>query len=171
MIAICLGIAAALAWGLHDFFVRTVSQNSGIFASIITVFGTGVVILGACVVAFGNPVIMTPLSYQLSIASRISSAGVAVYMAFAIGPVSLVAPIFGAYPILSVGWAAVSGTPVSGLQWLAVLTVVAGVAHRCVVVRHQSRRESHQSDLLGRDRRNRVRSNLRIQSSGCCRWR
>jgi drug/metabolite transporter (DMT)-like permease len=130
MIAICLGIAAALAWGLHDFFVRTVSQNSGIFASIITVFGTGVVILGACVVAFGNPVIMTPLSYQLSIASRISFAiaGVAVYMAFAIGPVSLVAPIFGAYPILSVGWAAVSGTPVSGLQWLAVLTVVAGVA-------------------------------------------
>ena len=49
-------------------------------------------------------------------------------MAFSIGPVSLVAPIFGAYPILSVGWAAVSGTPVSGLQWLAVLTVVAGVA-------------------------------------------
>ena len=130
MIAICLGITAALGWGLHDFFVRTVSQSSGIFASITTVFGTGVVILCAGAFAFGNPIIMTGLSYQLSVASGVSFAiaGVAVYLAFAIGPVSLVAPILGAYPVLSVGWATVSGTPVSGLQWLAVLAVFAGVA-------------------------------------------
>ena len=53
--------------------------------------------------------------------------GIGLYRSFAIGPVRLVAPIVGAYPILSVGWAAVSGAPVPLQDWLAVLMIVAGV--------------------------------------------
>jgi drug/metabolite transporter (DMT)-like permease len=51
----------------------------------------------------------------------------ALYRAFAIGPVRLVAPICGAYPLLSVGLAMVQGQEITALVWLAALAVVAGV--------------------------------------------
>ena len=129
MIALCLGIGAALAWGLHDFCVRSVSQSSGVFASILTVFASGIVILIGVAVLFGDPKLMSAQCYQLSIASGLSFAvgGVALYIAFTIGPVRLVAPIIGAYPILLVGWTAASGTPVSVIQWIAILTILIGV--------------------------------------------
>ena len=129
MIALCLGIGAALAWGLHDFCVRSVSQSSGVFASILTVFASGIVILIGVAVLFGDPKLMSAQCYQLSIASGLSFAvgGVALYIAFTIGPVRLVAPIIGAYPILLVGWTAASGAPVSVIQWIAILTILIGV--------------------------------------------
>ena len=95
MIALCLGVGAALAWGLHDFCVRGVSQSSGVFPSILTVFASGVVILIGVAVLFGDPKLMSAPCYQLSIASGLSFAvgGVALYIAFTIGPVRLVAPL------------------------------------------------------------------------------
>ena len=56
-------------------------------------------------------------------------AAIAHYKAFSIGPVRLVAPIIGSYPILSVGWAMLTGTPISVLQWMAVGLVIAGVGY------------------------------------------
>jgi drug/metabolite transporter (DMT)-like permease len=53
-------------------------------------------------------------------------AGYALYRAFSIGPVRLVAPISGAYPGLSVAWAGSTGQPASRDQWVAVLVIVAG---------------------------------------------
>lgn len=55
-------------------------------------------------------------------------ASLCLYVAFSIGPVRLVAPIIGAYPVLSMAWAVANGATISGLQWSAVLVVVAGVA-------------------------------------------
>ena len=73
---------------------------------------------------------MSARSYGLSALSGaiylIGSIGL--YKAFGIGPVRLVAPIVGAYPILSIGWAAMMGQPVTVAQWLAVGTVIVGVA-------------------------------------------
>ena len=53
---------------------------------------------------------------------------VGLYIAFGIGPVRLVAPIGGAYPVLSVALAAVSGQSIRVDQWLATLAVVVGIA-------------------------------------------
>ncbi|HEX9857562.1 MAG TPA: DMT family transporter, partial [Paracoccaceae bacterium] len=55
-------------------------------------------------------------------------ASLGLYRAFAIGPVRLVAPITGAYPMLSVGLAAAHGNPVGLFAWLGVCAVVAGLA-------------------------------------------
>lgn len=130
MITLCLGICAALAWGLHDFCVRSVSQSSGIFASLLTVLASGIVILTCVAVVTSTPTGMSALYYQLSIASGLcfAVAAVALYIAFSIGPVRLVAPIICAYPILSVGWSAATGTAVSVTQWIAVLTILIGVS-------------------------------------------
>ena len=130
MIALCLGICAAFAWGLHDFCVRSVSQSSGIFASLLTVLASGIIVLTGVALMFSNPMGMTALYYQLSIASGLSFAvaAVALYIAFSIGPVRLVAPIIGAYPILSVGWSTAAGVPLSLAQSVAVLSILTGVS-------------------------------------------
>ena len=105
----------SLCLGLHDFCVRSVSQSSGIFASLLTVLASGIIVLTGVALMFSHPMGMTALYYQLSIASGLSFAvaAVALYIAFSIGPVRLVAPIIGAYPILSVGWSTAAGVPLS----------------------------------------------------------
>ena len=87
MIALCLGICAAFAWGLHDFCVRSVSQSSGIFASLLTVLASGIIVLTGVALMFSHPMGMTALYYKLSIASGLSFAvaAVALYIAFSIG--------------------------------------------------------------------------------------
>lgn len=50
------------------------------------------------------------------------------YRAFGSGPVRLVAPIIGAFPIATMGISAIRGEPVTVYQWVAVLLVIAGIA-------------------------------------------
>ena len=69
------------------------------------------------------------LSLSLLSGALFGLAAIAHYKAFSIGPVRLVAPIIGSYPILSVGWAMLTGTPISVLQWMAVGLVIAGVGY------------------------------------------
>ena len=69
------------------------------------------------------------LSLALLSGALFGLAALAHYKAFSIGPVRLVAPIIGSYPILSVGWAMLTGTPISVLQWMAVGLVISGVGY------------------------------------------
>ncbi len=128
--SLLLGLVAALAWGIHDLCVRRVSQSVGIFASIVAVLAFGsVLVLPVSIVHWGDA--MGPNALRLSLVSGVlfGLAGIALYKAFSIGPVRLVAPIIGAYPILSVGWAMVAGAEVTVLQWTAVGMVIAGVGY------------------------------------------
>ncbi|MCT4555256.1 MAG: DMT family transporter [Pelagimonas sp.] len=127
MLSLGLGMIAALAWGVHDLCVRHVSQNRGIIAPL-----TGVMVFGAMLVA---PVSLsaeirpdgTALRIALAAGVLYGLAGYALYLAFSIGPVRLVAPVIGAYPVLSVAWAGMTGQAASIDQWLAVLLIIAGV--------------------------------------------
>lgn len=128
MLALSLGLLAALAWGIHDVCVRYISQRGGIISSIFTVLGFGLVFVTPVSLWFhdeakaANAEILALLSGVV-----FAVAGFALYKAFAIGPVRLVAPIIGAYPILSVGWASLTGSPATPWQWLAVGIVIVGV--------------------------------------------
>lgn len=129
MIAITLGLAAALAWGAHDVCVRYVSQNNGIFASLVWVLGFGLVLASpVSAVAWQQGAGGGSLPLALLSGLFFALGGLALYKAFSIGPVRLVAPVIGAYPILSVGWASLSGTPVTALQWGMVAVIVGGIA-------------------------------------------
>lgn len=128
--SLALGLIAALAWGIHDLCVRHVSQTTGIFASIIAVLAFGcVLVLPVSVSAWGEP--MGGDALRLSIASgfMFGLAAIAHYKAFSIGPVRLVAPIIGAYPVLSVAWAMITGTDVPVLNWMAIGLIIAGVGY------------------------------------------
>ncbi|MDA5558947.1 EamA family transporter [Shimia sp. MMG029] len=127
MLSLGLGIVAALAWGVHDLCVRYVSQNAGIIAPLL-----GVMVFGTLMVApfslLAEPQPTTGAVTLGLVAGVIYGlAGYALYQAFSIGPVRLVAPIIGSYPALSVAWAGVTGQAATLDQWVAVLLIIVGV--------------------------------------------
>ncbi len=130
MQALILGLVAAVAWGFHDICVRFVTQRTGILPAMLTVLVTGLVLVAGVALIWGDWQAVTVQSLWLSALSGTFFAGgsYALYRAFALGPVKLVAPLIGAYPILSVAMASLQGQPVGPSHWIAVLVVVAGVA-------------------------------------------
>ncbi|WP_308918256.1 DMT family transporter [Jannaschia sp. LMIT008] len=130
MASLTFGLVAAFAWGLHDLCVRQVSQKTGIFASLVAVLTTGL-LLAVPVGLWSAEAPGRADAYTLAIVSGVlfGLAGIAHYKAFSIGPVRLVAPIIGAYPILSVAWAATTGGGIAVWDWLAVFVVIAGVGY------------------------------------------
>jgi drug/metabolite transporter (DMT)-like permease len=130
MESLMLGLTAALVWGLHDFTVRKVSSVADAAALYVLVLGFGVLwILPFALFTPGWADFTPRLTGFTILAGLIYAFGVyALYQAFAIGPVRLVAPICGAYPLLSVGLAMVQGQEITALVWLAAAAVVAGVA-------------------------------------------
>ncbi len=130
MSAIALGIIAALAWGLHDLLVRFISQRVSVSAAMFTVLLIGILLTFVILIFQGER-----LNLSSTIAGYATISGVtfaigfwALYKAFEIGPVRLVAPIIAGFPVLTVGWAALTGTPISFFQWLAVFAVLLGIS-------------------------------------------
>lgn len=130
MESLLLGLTAALVWGLHDFSVRRVSASAGAGALYLLVLAFGVLwILPFALASPGWADLTAGLVGFTILAGLVYAFGVyALYRAFAIGPVRLVAPICGAYPLLSVGLAMAQGQEITALVWLAALAVVAGVS-------------------------------------------
>ena len=142
MESLMLGMTAALLWGLHDFTVRRVSAAADAAALYFLVLVFGVLwILPFALLSPGWTELLPGLIGFTVLAGLVYAFGVyALYRAFAIGPVRLVAPICGAYPLLSVGLAMVQGQEITLLVWLAAAAVVAGVA---LVARHHGLRPGH----------------------------
>jgi drug/metabolite transporter (DMT)-like permease len=129
MESLFLGLTAALVWGLHDFSVRRVSAAANAGALYLLVLGFGVLwILPFALASPGWADLTAGLVGFTALAGLVYAFGVyALYRAFAIGPVRLVAPICGAYPLLSVGLAMAQGQEITPVVWLAALAVVGGV--------------------------------------------
>lgn len=130
MIALSLGLMAALCWGLHDFTIRRVGGKADVAATFATVTAFGLIPLIPVALLSGGWVALGPQQIALAVAAGVGSvaANIGLYRAFTIGPVSLVAPICGAFPVLSVLFAIARGEQAGAQEWLAVLAVVAGVA-------------------------------------------
>ncbi len=126
--ALTLGLIAAVCWGVHDICVRYVSHRTGILPAFFTVLFVGCLIVVP--LAFwidGEWPDSHATKFALMSGVMFGFAGTAHFKAFSIGPVRLVAPIIGAYPALSVGWAVFNGEPISILQWGAVFLIIGGV--------------------------------------------
>jgi drug/metabolite transporter (DMT)-like permease len=130
MEALLLGLLAALAWGLHDFSVRLIGGRAPISAMICVVLSAGSVALVPLVMATGGFSGLRGETAALAVAAGLAFlvANFGLYKALAIGPVRLVAPICGAYPVLSVLFAIARGEAANALVWAGVLAVVAGIA-------------------------------------------
>ncbi len=129
MSAIGLGLAAALCWGLHDIAIRYLSRTVPLKGALFFVLLSGLVF--QLVVLGATEDLRFPQSEALwlSIASGVAFlvASLGLYYAFERGPVRLVSPIIGAYPIVSLGLAALTGTVITSGQIIAVVLIIAGV--------------------------------------------
>lgn len=127
--SVILGIAAAIAWGIHDLLVRRISDGLAIAPAILTVLVVGTLFTLPVAWGFGG---WSEMNARASLLAAIAGVAYVVgcfglYLAFRIGPVKLVAPVVGAYPVLSVAWAWASGSPLSLTDMLAVAAIVGGV--------------------------------------------
>ena len=130
MIALSLGLMAALCWGLHDFTIRRVGGTADVAATFAMVTAFGLIPLVPIALFAPGWSALGQMQIGLAVAAGVGSvaANIGLYRAFTIGPVSLVAPICGAFPVLSVLFAIARGQQAGAQEWLAVLAVVAGVA-------------------------------------------
>ena len=130
MNALFLGMIAALCWAFHDICVRMLSQKTPLSACIFVVLLTGLVFHLGLMGINGSFAPLPAQALLLSIGAGVFFviATFGLYFAFERGPVRLVAPLIAGFPILSVGFAAATGTPISPLQWVAVIAIVLGVA-------------------------------------------
>ncbi|MCF2869877.1 DMT family transporter [Octadecabacter sp. G9-8] len=129
MSALALGLIAALCWGFHDICVRFLSQKTPLTGCIFVVLVTGLVFHLGLMGVTGDIHALSTTAIWLSLGAGVFFviATFGLYHAFKRGPVRLVAPLIASYPILSVAVATWQGTPISLLQWGAVLAIVIGV--------------------------------------------
>ena len=129
MLSLLFGLIAALCWGLHDFLVRKVTQHGTVAPLMFVVMAAGAVALGplSLVAGWGD---MTLRAALIAAGAGAAYAGAmfSLFRAFAIGPVRLVAPICGAYPMGTMALALLQGRSIGALEWSAVVAVVAGIA-------------------------------------------
>ena len=150
MIPVLLGLVAALAWGLHDVIVRFISQKTDIFTALFSVLCMGA-LLQAIVTVFRGDLGLIPSSALIGVAVSgifYTTAGVALYKAFEIGPVRLVSPLIATFSVLAVLWGLAKGQPFSAWQWGAVLAVLGGIS----IVATLSDKDSELRDASSRNR-------------------
>ena len=130
MNALTLGLIAAICWGLHDILVRRVSQNTPLMASLLMVLVAGSVLQAGIMASTGGFTAVSGTAARYAALSGLCFliASLGLYGAFQRGPVRLVAPIIASFPILSVAWAVVQGTPISMFEGVAVLAILVGVS-------------------------------------------
>lgn len=128
MLALTLGLAAALCWGLHDLLVRKTSAGPNVLGQILVICATGAPLL---LVMSGTDLLrLTPGAAVMAAMAGASYlvAYFGLFRAFALAPARVISPMLGAYPLLSMLVATAAGAVVTPGDWLAVVAVVSGVA-------------------------------------------
>ena len=130
MLALMAGLAAACAWAVHDLLVRKLGQEIAILPMMLVVLAAGTVALVGPALIWGEWDQMTgrALAYAVGAGFAYVLGMGGLYRAFSLAPVRLVAPILGAFPMISLGFAAMGGKAVTGLEIAAVLAIVGGIA-------------------------------------------
>lgn len=126
--AVVLGVLAALSWSVHDVIARVLAGRLGPFRMAVMVMIGGGLALTPYVLWRGIGFLTDPHGLLLSLALGVAY-GVAIgtiYKAFSLGPVSLVAPLTAAYPVLVVVWGLLHGLSLTLVQGLAVGAAIAG---------------------------------------------
>jgi drug/metabolite transporter (DMT)-like permease len=139
MLALGLGLIAALGWGTHDLLVRRIAPGAQVLPQLAIVM----VVASLVTAPFGwtKPLPeLVPLALAVASGSAFFAASLALYSAFARAPASLVAPVIGAYPLPALGFEVLQGHPVSGMEWLAAMLIVAGVAVVAITGERESQR-------------------------------
>jgi len=148
MLALIFGLSAAVTWAVHDFLVRRLAPNQAVLPMILVVAFAGCAALAGPVLVVGGWDRMTAAAYGFGMLAGVAyiPGSLGLYMAFKLAPVRIVAPVLGAYPMLSLGIAALQGRSVGALEWVGVAAIVLGIAFVAVLSRGE---DGHAPARLG----------------------
>lgn len=128
MLAVLLGVLAALCWSFTDLLARMMAAQVGAFRMSALVMLLGGVLLALYVIPEGSIWnaswdqlkwgLLLGLAYGLGIGG--------LFKAFSLGPISLVAPLTAGYPVLTVLWGVANGLQPTLLQWACVAATLLG---------------------------------------------
>jgi drug/metabolite transporter (DMT)-like permease len=128
MLALALGLFAALCWSAHDLLARTFSDLVGPFRMAVLTLIVGTALLLGWVLQSGALFRMSAISFgQLVVLGGLYGMAIgSLFKAFSLAPVSIVGPFTAGYPALVVVWGLIGGLTPTPVQYLAVLLILAG---------------------------------------------
>lgn len=128
MLAVSLGLLAALCWSAHDVVARSFAERIGPFRMAFGVALAGAVVLLPFVLWRG--VIWQAegwaLGYAVALGCVYALALGGLLKAFSLAPVSIVGPMTAGYPALVVLWGLYNGLVPVPLEWLGLALVLIG---------------------------------------------
>ncbi|HSD55730.1 MAG TPA: EamA family transporter [Candidatus Saccharimonadales bacterium] len=140
-LAIIFGLTAAAFWGVADFFAARASKTIGPMVSAFFVNAIGASAFLLVYLLFLHPpfdVTTRGLTYVVTASLAISFGAIAFFRCLKAGPVSIVSPISGSYPLITTLMAlAVFHAHLSPAQVLGIVLVVAGVSVASEVIGKQ----------------------------------
>jgi drug/metabolite transporter (DMT)-like permease len=128
MIAVLLGLFAALCFSIHDLIARRYTPIHGPYRMAMWVMVVGVVLLAAP--ALYQLTVMQgdtrSLLYALALGVAYAFAIAGILKAYSLAPVSVVGPLTAWYPALVVIWGIVNGLVPGLAEWVAIAAILAG---------------------------------------------
>jgi drug/metabolite transporter (DMT)-like permease len=128
--AVLFGLLTALSWGCADFMARFTGRAVGPDVALAGMLLASALLLTLLALVTSAPLIESFAGWYLILATGIGvmAATLLLYAGLARGPIGIVAPIVGAYPAFNILLGVAAGIVPTGPQWVAILTVMAGVA-------------------------------------------
>jgi drug/metabolite transporter (DMT)-like permease len=129
MIAILLGLLAAVCWSTHDLLARVFAGHTGPFRMSFWIMLAGAVLLVVPLLWRGSlwQADQTSIMIALGMGVIYAFAVGALLLAFSLAPVSIVGPLTAGYPALVVVWGLFNGVQPTALQWAGIALVLIGV--------------------------------------------
>jgi drug/metabolite transporter (DMT)-like permease len=128
-----LGVATAISWGTSDFIARFAIRTTGVGRALFGVQAWGALLL-TILLFFAHDwghlfdgSGWAPWAWGIAAGSINTCAMLALYRAFSVGKMAVVAPISASYPALTVLLSTLSGERFSLYRALGILAVLAGV--------------------------------------------
>jgi drug/metabolite transporter (DMT)-like permease len=130
MNAVLFGIATAICWGCADFLARFTGRAVGPDVALAGMLVASAILLTLLALLASAPLIEALAEWPLILATGLAvmAATLLLYAGLTRGPIGMVAPIAGAYPAFNVLIGLAAGVVPTGAQWIAILSVMAGVA-------------------------------------------
>jgi drug/metabolite transporter (DMT)-like permease len=131
-LGLILGLTAALCWGLSDFVARFTSRRIGAYRALLFMQLIGFAALTAYLVAsggFSRAAISNWHPWALAfLAGSLNTIGsLALYFAFEVGVLTVVAPISSSYPAITVVLALLSGEHIRALNAVGLFLTLVGL--------------------------------------------
>jgi drug/metabolite transporter (DMT)-like permease len=128
MLALSIGLFAALCWSLHDLLARTYAESIGPYRMAIFTLLVGSAVLSGPVLWNGTllQADRDSLGWVLAMGLVYGIAVSSLFMAFSLAPVSIVGPFTAGYPALVVVWGLYTGVHPTLLQYAAIIFILAG---------------------------------------------